>query len=193
VETPAPEDQRFTVERYFALAEQGVLEPDDRVELLEGVVVAVSPRSGRHDAGIHLVLEALRGALGPRAVIRVQSALLIGQHSAPEPDVAVVPGAIRDYDNKHPTSAYLVVEVADSTLPQDRITKARMYAGAGIPEYWIVNLRDDRVEVFRDPDATRRVYRSAAVARAGERLSFVAYSDATVAVGDLLPARPAAD
>src|SRR5262245_34310399 len=85
----------FAGERYFALVDEGVLTEDDRVELLEGVVVAMSPRNARHDAAVMLVQEALRTALGTRAVIRVQCTLIMGRYVAPEPDVAVVPGALR--------------------------------------------------------------------------------------------------
>src|SRR5881409_1016735 len=100
----------FTVERYFALVDEGLLAEDDRVELLEGVVVAMAPRTARHDAAVTLAQEALRSALGTRAVIRVQCTLILGQYVAPEPDVAVVPRKLRDYDTRHPISALLVVE-----------------------------------------------------------------------------------
>src|SRR5262245_53014534 len=113
---PAPEEPadltRFTVERYLTLVDEGVLEPDDRVELLEGVVVAMSPRNPRHDTGITLVADALHEAVGRRAVVRVQCALVIGRFSVPEPDVAVVAGTPRDYAAMHPDTALLVIEVA---------------------------------------------------------------------------------
>ena len=179
----------FTVERYFALVEEGLLAEDDRVELLEGVVVAMSPRNARHDAAVTLVQEALRTALGTRAVIRVQCTLILGPYLAPEPDVAVVPGVLRDYDTRHPTAALLVVEVGDSSLPQDRITKVRTYAGAGIPEYWIVNLRDDEVEVHRMPDPTARTYRERHVTASGDRIDLIMFPDVSVVVADLLPTR----
>lgn len=108
----------FTVERYFALVDEGLLTEEDRVELLEGVVVAISPRNARHDAAVSRVYEALRSAPERRAVIRVQCTLVLGRQLAPEPDVAVVPGALSDYDTAHPTTARLVVEVADSSLPR---------------------------------------------------------------------------
>ncbi|TMA32903.1 MAG: Uma2 family endonuclease, partial [Deltaproteobacteria bacterium] len=137
-----PNAARFTKERYFRLVTEGVLEPDDRVELLEGVVVAMAQSPGHAVAG-DLVAEALRRAVGPRAAVRVQRPFVAGRRSVPEPDVAIVPGRVRDYAKSHPTTALLIVEVAEWSLAQDRITKAAIYAGAGIPEYWIVNLRDD--------------------------------------------------
>jgi Uma2 family endonuclease len=179
----------ISVDAYFRLVETGALSEDDRVELLEGVVVAMAPRNARHDAAVSLTHEALREAIGREAAIRGQCALVIGVRSVPEPDVAVVPGALRDYDTRHPTTALLVVEVADSSLPQDRLTKARLYAAAEIPEYWIVNLRDDRLEVSRDPDPAAALYRETRNLGPGERVSPVAFPAASVAVADLLPAR----
>lgn len=179
----------YTVERYFALVAEGVLDPDDRVELLEGVIVAMSPRNTRHDAAINRASDVLHDTIGTRAAVRVQSTLIVGRHSVPEPDVLVVPGRNADYDRAHPRTGLLVIEVSDTSLAQDRITKAAIYAAAGIPEYWIINLRDDRVEVLRSPDSTARVYRERTVAGPGDRIELVALPGRAVAVDDLLPAR----
>jgi len=176
----------FTKERYFRLVTEGVLEPDDRVELLEGVVVAMAQSPG-HAVGGDLVAEALRRAVGTRAAVRVQRPFVAGRRSVPEPDVAIVPGRVHDYAKSHPTTALLIVEVAEWSLAQDRITKAAIYAGAGIPEYWIVNLRDDQVEVFRMPERRARLYRDRRIARPGERLGIAALEGASVAVDELLP------
>src|SRR5262245_20077077 len=185
---PAPTG-RYTVEQFFALADAGVLSPDDRVELLEGVVVSMSPKNPGHDAAVNRTLYALVRAVGERATVRYQSSLVIRPHSVPEPDVAVVPGSISTYDTAHPTEALLAVEVADSSLAQDRITKAALYAAAGVPEYWIINLRDDRSEVLRRPDPEARCYRDARLAVRGETIALAALPDAVVAVNDLLPGR----
>ncbi len=136
--------ERFTVEQFFALVDEGVLQPDDSVELLEGVIVAMAPSNPPHASATTRVANALRGAAGKRALVREEKSLILGLYSAPEPDVALVPGTEETYDDAHPRTALLVVEVADSSLAQDRITKAAMYAAAGIPEYWIVNLRGGR-------------------------------------------------
>ena len=152
---------RYSVQEYFDLVTRGVLQPDDRVELLEGVIVAEPPMDPPHASGITRVDRALRRALGERVIIRVQQPFIVGGYSVPEPDVAVVPGTEADYDTQHPTQALLIVEVAASSLPQDRLTKSRIYAAAHVPEYWVVNLRDRCVEVFRDPDAVNRMYRAA--------------------------------
>ena len=188
---PAPAEPavRYTVERYSRLVEEGVLSPDERVELLEGVIVGMAPHSPRHAAGITRAANVLGAVVEGRATVRVQLTLVLGAHSAPEPDVAVVPGRVDDYDRAHPRSALLVVEVADSSLAEDRLTKAPIYAAAGIPEYWIIDLRHDQIEVFREPDRKRSRYASFMTAGRGERLELVAFPGVTVAVDDLMPAR----
>ncbi len=186
------DDAGFTRERYLALVDEGLLDPDDRVELLEGVVVAMAPANPPHDAVVSMVVRALSSAVGDRAAIRPQCSLVAGARSVPQPDVAVVPGRESDYLTAHPTAALLVVEVGSSSLPQDRLTKARIYAAASVPEYWIVNLRDACVEVLRAPDARRRAYRERRLAYRDDHLEIAALPGATVAVADIVPP-PAAD
>jgi Uma2 family endonuclease len=192
---PAPSDlaesSRITVERYMSLVDEGILAPEDRVELLEGVVVAMPPRNAPHDTTVNLVADALHAAVRGRAAVRVQCTLILGRRTAPEPDVAVVPGHNRDYANAHPKTALLVVEVADSTLAQDRLTKAAIYAAAGIPEYWIVNLRENLLEVRRHPDPSAARYRDARTIGPGARVSLVALPEVSIMVDDLLPGRAA--
>jgi Uma2 family endonuclease len=183
------EPTRMTVERYLGLVEAGVLGPDDRVELLEGVVVAVGPQNPPHAAGVARAYEALSVAVGRRAHLRSQLSLVL-RRSVPEPDLAVVPGSVDDYETSHPRTALLVVEVADSSLKQDRLSKAAIYAAAGIPEYWIVNLRDEVVEVMRDPDPAQARYRAVRSTAHGERLELVALPGAVLDAAELLPRRP---
>jgi Uma2 family endonuclease len=184
-------DPRMTVEQYFALADEGVLEPDDRVELLDGVVVSMAPRNPPHDGNTARIAKALRREAGDRALVREEKTLILGRHSVPEPDVAVVPLDPLEYTESHPTTAYLVVEVAHSSLPQDRLSKSRIYGGAGIPEYWILNLRDGRVEIRRHPDVSRRTYTETTIADPDTRLDVLALPGVSVLVRDLLPPRRA--
>jgi Uma2 family endonuclease len=179
-------DVRYTAERYFEFVKQGLIADDDHVELLEGIIVAEPPQDPPHATDTTLVVEALRRAVGGRALIRVQMPLVIGRYSVPEPDVAVVPGSVWDYTRAHPTSALLVVEVAASSLPKDRLSKSRIYAAAAIPEYWVINLRDHCVEVFHQPDAALGQYADSAIARHGDRLALVALPGTQVMVDDLL-------
>jgi Uma2 family endonuclease len=188
---PAPTeryaDPRWTSERYLALPAEGVLGSEDRVELLEGVIVAVAPQSPRHAGVTTGIAEALRAVVGSTATIRVQMPLRAGRSSVPEPDVAVVTGRWQDHLAEHPESALLVVEVAEASLPQDRLTKAMIYGAAGIPEYWLVNLRDDRIEIFRRPERETGRYTESVQARHGERVTLVSCPGTTLAVDDLLP------
>src|SRR5262249_37444767 len=110
-----------------------------------------------------------------------------GRYSVPEPDVAVVPGRYEDHDDAHPRGALLVIEVADSSLKQDQLTKAMIYAAAERPEYWIVNVVHDQVEVHRDPDSAARRDPSMSIAERGGRIVPVAFPDASIPVDDLLP------
>ena len=183
----APAEARYTAARFFALVDEGVLHPDDRVELLEGVIVTMSPQNPPHATAVHRASEVIRAAIGTRALVRSQLPLVAGLLSVPEPDVAVVPGRVSDYETAHPTTALLVVEAADTSLLQDRITKAAIYAAAGVPEYWIVNLRDSCVEWFRSPDVTARCYREGGREGRGGRLQSDLFGDASIQVDDLLP------
>jgi Uma2 family endonuclease len=181
------EPARVDVEHYLGLVETGALAEDDRVELLEGVIVAMPPSNPPHAAVVSMVSEVLLRQLGGLAAVRSQCALVLGRWSAPEPDVAVVPGSNRDYLDAHPRTALLVVEVSDTTLRQDQLSKARIYAAAGIPEYWIVNLREGRLEVLREPDRAAAHYRQTLRPGPGERISLAAFPGRTAAVSDLLP------
>ncbi len=181
--------QRYTVHRYLGLVDEGILRPDDPVELLEGLIVAEPPANPPHASATRRISEALRTAVGERAVICVQQPFLAGRYSLPEPDVAVVPGQLEDYDAIHPSAALLVVEVADRSLQQDRLTKAPIYAAAGVPEYWIVNLTERCVEIYRQPWPKRRRYAVTLKASPGETITLAALNDTSVAVANLLPQR----
>lgn len=170
---------------YEKLVASGVFGPGDRVELLEGEVIDMTPEKSRHAAAVDLVAEALREAFGASHTIRVQHPLAISGTSEPQPDVAVVTGTARDYVDQHPTSAALVVEVSDSSLDYDRTKKARAYAQAGIAEYWIVNLVEGVVEVHCEPRAEG--YGEVDRLTSGDTVSPRAASHGAVAVSDLLP------
>jgi Uma2 family endonuclease len=184
---PAPADPRMTAERYFRLVEDGLLAADDRVELLEGVVVAMPPMNPPHAGVSSRINEVLVTLLAGRATVRPGLSLSVGRYSVPEPDFAVVERRDTDWVDMHPTHALLVIEVADSSLPQDRLTKAPIYAAAGIAQYLIVNLRQDCVEVNRVPDVDNRRYRETRIARRGERIALDAFPDLDLLVSDLLP------
>jgi len=143
---------RIPLARYHELVDGGLLDEDDRVELIEGVLVAMSPKGPEHDAAIEWLTERFVTELAGRASVRVQSAITFPElDSEPEPDLVVV---ARDTPRpRHPSAALLVVEVAVSSLRYDRRVKAPLYARAGIPEYWIVDLAGEAIERFRSPGA----------------------------------------
>jgi Uma2 family endonuclease len=144
--------RRFTVDEYHRMIEAGVFVEDERFELLEGWIIAKMTRNPPHDATIGMTSEALRSRLPAGWHVRAQCAMTTGD-SELEPDVAVVRGVFRDYVGHHPgpEDLALVVEVAESSLAQDRDLKGRTYARANIPVYWLVNLVDRRIEVFTEP------------------------------------------
>jgi Uma2 family endonuclease len=178
---------RWTAEQYLRLVDEGVLGPDDRVELLEGVIVSMAPQNVPHSAGVARATRVLTLALADHALVRPQLSFIAGKYSVPEPDVAVIAGGIDASDRAHPRDALLVVEVSDSSLKQDRLTKGPMYAAANLAEYWIVNLRDGCVEVRRDPEPRERRYRSVAIRRRGETIEPLGLPGVRIAVDDLLP------
>lgn len=191
--TPVPDTTteaayRWTRERYDRAVEAGVFGPDDRLELIEGQLLAVTPQGSRHAAIVDQAGEVLRGVFGGDCRVRIRCPLAAGDDSEPEPDLAVVPGRARDYLDAHPTSALLVVEVSDDSLRRDRTVKQRLYARHGIPEYWILALPDARVEVYRDHrDPAATGYRTVLMRRPGETIAPLARPAAAIAVADLLP------
>jgi Uma2 family endonuclease len=155
---------------------------DERIELLRGMLVGMSPQGAEHADVVHRIAALLARGLGDRAVVRTHSPLALGDDSEPEPDVAVVPPG--DYAREHPGTALLVVEVSDTSLRKDREIKAPLYASAGVPEYWVVNLVDRRVEVFRAPRGGRYMDVSEQVREA--TLRPVAFADVAIEVGEVL-------
>jgi len=184
--------RRWTRQEYDRMIEAGVLTPEDRVELIDGEILAMTPQGSAHATGVSLAQEALRTALGSHVYVRVQLPLAFGLDSEPEPDVAVVAGSVRDYRDAHPQSALLVVEVADATLPYDRDVKGSLYARAGVPEYWLVNLAEAVVEAHRDPMVMPQArfgwqYRTVDRFGPGDSIARLSFPHASIAVADLLP------
>src|SRR5436309_4392739 len=183
---------RWTREEYERMAEAGVFEPGKRVELLDGEIFELTPQGSLHVTGVLLAQEALEKALQGTYGVRTQFPLAVDPLSEPEPDVAVVAGTPRDFVLAHPASALLLVEVADTTLAYDRERKGSLYARAGILDYWIVNLIDRCLEVYRDPEPSPDTpygwrYRSVERYVTGQSVSPLAFADVRILVADLLP------
>ncbi|MBC8071579.1 MAG: Uma2 family endonuclease [Deltaproteobacteria bacterium] len=151
---PAIRRYRLTVDDVERMVESGILGADARVELVEGELVAVSPQGPEHASGKGVLAELLQRAFGGSAWVRNQDPLRCGEHSLPEPDLAVVRGRPRDYMQRHPRGdeAILVVEISRTSQRLDR-RKAAVYAEAGVPEYWLIDLVARCVTVHREPGA----------------------------------------
>jgi Uma2 family endonuclease len=171
----------ITRAEYDELVRRGALE-DARVELLYGRIVSMIPIGKPHAYSVTKLVTLLISALGERASVRGQQPFAAPDESEPEPDVAVVPAG--DYLDDHPKTAWLLIEVADSSLVRDR-AKATLYAAAGVVEYWIVNLVDDVVEVYHDPQA--QGYATTTRHRPGDVLRLARFADVAVRVADILP------
>jgi Uma2 family endonuclease len=181
----APETMRpLSRAEYERLVAIGMFE-DERVELLYGAVVEMSPKGPAHESALERLLELFVRALVPRATVRVQSAFAASDSSEPEPDLVIVPR--RSYETAHPSEAFLVVEVSQSSLGKDRGVKARVYAESGVPEYWVVNVVDGVIERHTAPRDGR--YETVATHRRGERIALVCFPDVVVAVADVLAKR----
>ena len=144
--------RQWTRQEYDRMIEAGVLTPEDRVELIEGEILTMTPQGTAHFTAMSLAQEALRAAVGPELHVRTQGPLALGSASEPEPDIAIVGGKVRDYRDHHPASAVLVIEIADGSLAYDREDKGSLYSRFGIPEYWIVNLVERLIEVYWNPE-----------------------------------------
>jgi Uma2 family endonuclease len=185
-----PSPRRWTIDEYYAMADRGLFD-GQRVELIGGEVIVVSPQSPRHYVALDVIAAILqRVFLG--YWVRTQGPLSLGVGGLPEPDVSVVAGTPDQYLNGHPTTAVLVVEVSQKSLPYDRYQKASLYARAGIADYWVVNLVDRQVEVHRDPVADPAWpfgarYATVTVLRPGESVVPLAAAQARIDVSELLP------
>ncbi len=168
---------------YDRLVEAGVFE-DERVELLFGRLVHMSPQRVPHATAIRRLVAILHAVVGRRGCVQSQLPLVCAGESEPEPDIAVLPRS--DFGDQHPDEALLVVEVAESSLEKDRRVKGPLYARSGFPEYWLVNLKDRIVEVHTDPGPDG--YRQIAIVRPGEVLEASAVEGLSVAVDEILPA-----
>jgi Uma2 family endonuclease len=176
---------RFTRAEYDRMIDLGLL-VDKRVELLDGEIIAMPPHNPPHASKIGRLTSLLFRLLGMTFTIRGQLPIVLDDWSEPEPDVALCRFDPDDYVHEHlkARDVFLVIEVSESTLAYDRGRKVAAYAGSGVPEYWIVNLVDRRIEVFNDPDPTNQRYRQERFAVPGDMLPLP--GGVSLAVGDVL-------
>lgn len=191
-----PRTLRWTVDEYDRLASDGFF-VGKRVELVAGRIYQMAPRFEPHVAAVSLSAKALEQAFGPHFWVRRQDPLHLGNRSKPEPDIAVVAGSENDtIDTGAPTTALLVVEVADSSLRLDRGRRARVFARHGIADYWIVNLIDRQLEVHRSPgadpnDPSRFRYGTVQILKLEQFVTPLGAPQSSIPVAALFPRQPA--
>ena len=181
----------WTQDEYYKMAELGFFH-GERVELIEGEIVEISPMNKPHAVAISLSNSVLREIFKEEFDVRSQLPMSFSKISEPEPDIAVVKGEIRDFIKSHPKTAELIIEVSDTTLSYDRNQKASLYAKNKIKDYWVLNLKDRRLEVYRRPikDDTMLYnfgYAERLILTAEDKVSPLVKPDVEIAVADLLP------
>ena len=177
---------RFSVKEYYRMAETGVLQPDARVELLDGKIIDMSPIGPFHGDVTTYLTEFLAAAAKGRWRTRVQNPVRLDEHSEPQPDLVLAKPIANAYRRRHPQpdEVYLLIEVSDTTLAADVEEKLPAYGRAGIAEVWIVNLNDLTIEIYREPNFAG--YGSKTVLRPGDQAKPLAFPDVAVDVAELL-------
>jgi Uma2 family endonuclease len=177
--------RRFTRAEYYRMAEVGILGRRDRVELIKGEIVEMSPIGPRHSAFVDNLTRLLARRLPDDAVVRVQGPLALADDTEPEPDLTVLRRRVVPYKEREAWAedALLVIEVAESSLAYDRSTKMRLYAGAGIPEYWVVDCAAETVELHRAPGPEG--YRDVSLVGGAATLRLQAFPDVELRTSDI--------
>jgi Uma2 family endonuclease len=184
--------RRFTRAEYDHLIELGIFQPGERIELIGGQLMVAEPMGEYHYGAIWKTAHALEAAFGSGWYVRTQAPIGLDDESEPEPDVAVVPGAPSDYGPDHPSRPLLTVEVAESSLALDRSHKGSLYARARLADYWVLNLVDRVLEVYREPVADPEApfgwrYGRREVFDPSTTVAPLAAPQAAIRVADLLP------
>lgn len=176
--------RRFTVDEYFQMAKAGILTEDDRVELIDGQIIQMSPIGDPHVEAVNRCLLAFVGLMAAgRVMTSMQNPVRVDRYNDPQPDIVLVPPGLRGAPRV--ADVLLVIEVADSSLGYDRRTKLPLYARAGIGEAWLLDLQGEALEVHREPGPEG--YALIRRCRRGERVAPAAFPDLELAVDDLLP------
>jgi Uma2 family endonuclease len=176
----------FNVDDYYRMAEVGILGPEDRVELIDGEIIQMSPIGTRHAGCVSRATRLFNLAFKGRAVVSTQNPLRLNNYTEPEPDVVLLKYRDDDYSNKRmwAEDALLVIEVADTTLKIDRDVKLPRYAAAGVPEVWIMDLKGNRLLVYRDLE--KSAFQTNLTLKSGDSVFVSAFPDTTFAIAELL-------
>ena len=176
----------FTVEEYHQMAQAGILHEDDRVELIAGEIVEMAPIGSKHAACVDRLNRLFSQRIGERAIVRVQNPLRLEEHSEPQPDLALLRPRPDFYARTHPgpEEVFLVIEVAETSVAYDQEVKVPLYARAGIPEVWLIDLQADRITRYHQP--TPQGYRSVQQVDRSHRLAPLAFPELHLAVEEML-------
>ncbi|MFH1739778.1 MAG: Uma2 family endonuclease [bacterium] len=169
--------RHFTVDEYYRMAETGILSEDDRVELIEGEIIQMTPIGSRHASHVKRLNQFFSCNLGARVIVSVQDPIRVDQHSEPQPDIVLLRPRSDFYAEAHPKpeDVFLVVEVADTSIDFDRQVKTPLYAKADILEVWLVDISGGSIEVYREPSL--RGYEQVERFQRGQDLSPQAFPD----------------
>ena len=184
--------RRFSRAEYERLIDLGVFQPGEPIELIGGELMVAEPQGAAHYTAIRKSAKALEAAFGPGWEVRTEGPIGLDEDSEPEPDVAVVPGSPEDYSRAHPSRPVLTVEAAESSLGVDRERKGSLYARAGLEDYWVLNLVDRVLEVYREPAPDSAApfgwrYTRREVFDASARVTPLAAPGSSIPVSRLLP------
>jgi Uma2 family endonuclease len=186
--TEAPFTLRlWTIQEYHQMAEAGIFHPEERVELIAGQIIRMSAKGTAHTAAVRRTAKILRNLLANQAEVYTQDPIQLDDFSEPEPDIAVVRIDPLDYADHHPTPSevYLIIEVADSSFKYDRQTKGKAYAKSGIADYWVLDVNERKLHVFREP--TPEGYQSEVILSEEASLSPLQFPTFVIALQDMLP------
>ncbi|MDJ0600520.1 MAG: Uma2 family endonuclease [Crocosphaera sp.] len=176
--------RKFNVNEYHRMAETGILTPEDRVELIRGEIIAMSPIGRKHAAAVNRLNYILSKKLGDKAIVSVQNSIRLDNYSEPQPDIVLLKPRSDFYESKIPESEdiYLVIEVADSTIKYDQEIKLPLYAENNINEVWIINLNNKSLEVYRQPQDKIYLEQQKNV----KSISPLAFPDITFTINEIL-------
>jgi len=180
---------KWTRKEYYQMAELGFFH-GKRVELIEGEIIEISPMKTAHATALSLAIQILTEIFSKGFVTRAQLPMSFSKTNEPEPDVAIIKGSVRDFSTSHPKIAELIVEVSDTTLRYDRTVKAGLYAQNKIQDYWILNLKNRSLEVYRQPKKDKKlgfIYTEIQILTEDDAVSPLAAPAAKIKIADLLP------
>jgi Uma2 family endonuclease len=177
----------WTVQEYHHISELGILDSSERTELIAGKIVLMTAKGTPHVLALRLLASSLEKSLDGSVLVSTQEPIQLDDFSEPEPDLAIIKGTMFDYADRHPSSenVYLVVEIADSTLKKDCEVKDKLYARSNISDYWVIDVKNRQVHIFRTPTPTG--YASHLILQESQTISPLAFPSIVIPISSILP------